>query len=185
MHAVATILLLCTANVCRSVMAQAMLSARLTARGVPAAATSAGTLDGGRRPPPEVVSVLAARGIDVAGHRSRTVTRADLDRADLVLGMTREHVRHAVVLDPAAWPRAFTLLELVGRGRRAGPRVPGEPLGDWLARAALGRDRGDLLGRDPADDVADPVGGPPAGYRAAADLLDRLTRELAELGWPG
>ena len=94
--------MLCTANVCRSVMAQAMLSARLAGRGVAVPVASAGLLGGGRPPPPEVVSVMAARGIDVAGHRSRVVTADDLAAADLILGLAREHVRHAAVLLPEA-----------------------------------------------------------------------------------
>jgi protein-tyrosine phosphatase len=177
------ILLLCTANVCRSVMAQAMLSARLTARGVTVPVASAGLLAGGW-PPAEVISVMADRGLDVAGHRSRVVTADDLAGADLIIGLAREHVRHAAVLRPDAWPRAFTLRELVRRGQQAGPRARGEPLGGWLARAADGRVRPDLLGHRPAEDVADPVGGPLRGYRATAELLDQLTRGLAELGWP-
>jgi protein-tyrosine phosphatase len=182
--AVTKILLLCRANVCRSVMAQAMLSARLAARGVAVPVASAGLLGGGRPPPPEVISVMAARGVDVAGHRSRIVTADDLAAADLVLGLSREHVRHAAVLLPAAWPRAFTIRELLRRGQQAGPRAPGEPLGDWLARAAGDRARRDLLGTSAADDVADPVGGPLRGYQATSDLLDRLTRDLVELWWP-
>jgi protein-tyrosine phosphatase len=185
MFAVSAILVLCTANVCRSVMARALLSARLAACGVTVPVVSAGLAGGGRPPPPEVISVLAARGIDVTGHRSRVVTADDLATADLILGLTREHVRHAAVLLPAAWPRAFTLRELARRGDQAGPRAPGEPLAGWLTRAADGRGRGDLLGSRPADDVADPVGGPPRGYRAAAGLLDQLTRDLVKLGWPG
>jgi protein-tyrosine phosphatase len=168
-------------------MAQAMLSARLAARGVTAGANStvvnsAGMLGDGRRPPPEVISVMAARGIDVACHRSRTVTATDLALADLVLGLTREHVRHATVLSPEAWPRAFTLRELLRRGRQAGARSPGEPFGDWLTRVAGDRGRRDQLGRSPADDVAAPAGGPLRGYQATAELLDRLTRDLVELG---
>jgi protein-tyrosine phosphatase len=181
---VTEILLLCTANACRSVMAQALLSARLAARGVTVPVASAGLLGGGRPPPPEVISVMAGRGIDVTGHRSRLVTVDDLTAADLILGLSREHVRHAAVLLPAAWPRAFTIRELLRRGQQAGPRAPGEPLGDWLARAAGDRARRDLLGASPADDVADPAGGPLRGYQATADLLDRLTRDLVELGWP-
>ena len=177
------ILLLCTANVCRSVMAQAMLSARLAARGVAVPVASAGLLGGGRPPPPEVVSVMAARGIDVAGHRSRIVTADDLAAADLILGLAREHVRHAAVLRPEAWPRAFTIRELLRRGRQAGARAPGEPLGHWLTRAADGRRRADLLGSHPADDVADPVGGPLRGYQATAVLLDRLTATSSS--WDG
>ena len=162
-------------------MAQAMLSARLAARGVMVSVNSAGMLSGGRRPPPEVISVMAAKGIDVTGHRSRTVTAADLAVADLILGLAREHVRHATVLLPEAWPRAFTIRELLRRGRQAGPRSPGEPFGDWLTRAAGDRGRRDLLGSSPADDVADPAGGPLRGYQATAELLDRLTCDLVEL----
>ncbi len=166
-------------------MAQAMLSARLTARAVPARVTSAGMLGGGRRPPPEVIAVLAARGLDVSGHRSRAVAADDLAAADLIIGLAREHVRQATVLLPRAWPRAFTLRELLRRGHAAGARAPGEPLDAWLARAARGRDREELLGLRPADDVADPAGGPLRGYQATATLLDQLTRDLVELGWPG
>jgi protein-tyrosine phosphatase len=165
-------------------MAQAMLSARLAARGVSVPVASAGLLAGDRRPPPEVISVMAARGIDVSGHRSRVVTASDLAAADLILGLTREHVRHAAVLLPAAWPRAFTLRELARRGRLAGRRAPGEPLGRWLATAADGRDRAGFLGRSPDDDVTDPVGGQLAAYQATAYLLDRLTRDVVDLGWP-
>jgi protein-tyrosine phosphatase len=165
-------------------MAQAMLSGRLAARGVPVSVASAGLLAGGRRPPAEVISVMAARGIDVTGHRSRTVTVDDLAAADLILGLAKEHVRHAAVLLPEAWPRAFTLRELTRRGRRAGPRAPAEPLGDWVARAARNRDRHDLLAAGHADDVTDPAGGALRGYRVSAGLLDRLTRDLVDLGWP-
>lgn len=178
------ILVLCTANVCRSVMAQALLSAQLAARGAPAAVSSAGMLAEGQPPPPEVCAVMATRGCDVTRHRSRLVAADDLARADLVLGMAREHVRHAAVLLPDIWPRAFTLRELVGRGREVGARVPGEQVSGWLARATGGRSRRDLLGSGAADDVADPVGGPMRGYEVTADLLDRLTGDLAALCWP-
>jgi protein-tyrosine phosphatase len=161
-------------------MAQALLSARLDARGVAVQVTSAGLLGSGRTPPPEVISVMATMGMDVTDHRSRTVTADDLATA----GLTREHVRHAAVLLPAAWPRTFTIRELLRRGRQAGARAPDEPLRHWLTRAADGRRRDDLLGSHLADDVADPAGGPLREYQATADILDRLTRDLVELGWP-
>ena len=178
------VLMLCTANVCRSVMAEALLSAQLAARGVPATVSSAGMLADGQPPPVEVLAVMSVRGCDVTPHRSRQVVREDLARADLVLGMAREHVRHAAVLLPDVWPRAFTLRELVSRGWEAGARVPGEQVGEWLTRVASGRSRRDLLGGGTAHDVTDPVGGPLRGYAATADLLDRLTGDLAALCWP-
>ena len=48
-------------------------------------------------------------------------------------------MRHAVVTAPAAWPRPFTLRELVRRGAVIGPQPPGESLAGWLARAHDGR----------------------------------------------
>ena len=181
MREMTAILLLCSANVCRSVMAEAMLSARLAGRTAPVSVTSVGLLPGGRPPPAEAVAVMAARGLDIAGHVSCRVTPADLTAADLVLGLAREHARYACVLRPECWPRTFTLSELLRRGRQAGARAPGEPLGDWLAGAGRDRRRHDLLGSDPGDDVPDPYGGPLAGYQATASLLDRLTSDLVAL----
>jgi protein-tyrosine phosphatase len=177
------VLLLCTANICRSAMAEPLLAARLAALGAPVPVHSAGIAAHGAPPAAEAAAALAARGHDISGHRSRTVAAADLAAADLVLGMTREHVRLAVVLAPGAWPRTFTLKELVRRGRRIGPRRPGEPLASWLARAGHGRDHQELLGSSAEDDVPDPYGGPARDYEATADLLDQLTGDLAGLCW--
>jgi protein-tyrosine phosphatase len=177
------VLVVCTANRCRSVMAGTLLARRLAAAGVAATVRSAGSLGQDQPAPPEVISAMARYGLDVSQHRSRLVTAADLGAADLVLAMAREHVRHAVVTDPATWSRAFTLKELVRRGRPAGPRMAGEPLADWLARVQVGRQRAALLGDSAADDVADPTGGPPQAYEVTAALLDQLTGDLAELGW--
>jgi protein-tyrosine phosphatase len=177
------VLMLCTANICRSAMALPLLSARLDALGAPGVVRSAGITGMDGPPPPGAVAALAARGHDITGHRGRTAQVADLDGADLVLGMAREHVRHVVAVAPEAWPRTFTLKELVRRGRLVGPRVPGEPLAAWLDRAGHGRDHRDLLGRSAEDDVADPYGGPAGQFELTAALLDQLTRELADLGW--
>lgn len=177
------VLVLCTANICRSAMTEPLLSARLAALGAPVPVHSAGISGISAPPPPEAVAALAARGHDISGHRGRTVQPGDLAAAELILGMTREHVRHVVVLAPAAWPRTFTLRELVRRGQQAGPRMPGEPLARWLDRAGHGRDHRDLLGSSAEDDIADPYGGPAQQYELTAALLDQLTRELADLGW--
>ena len=121
---------------------------------------------------------MASYGLEISGHRSHRVTVADLNGADLVLGMAREHVRHAVVTAPDTWPRAFTLKELVRRGDENGPAKPGEPLADWLARVHEGRKRAALLGDSANDDVADPMGGPAQAYADTAALLDDLMGRL-------
>jgi protein-tyrosine phosphatase len=179
----ASILVLCSANQCRSPMAAALLNRRLGALRIPVAVRSAGLLQEGAPPSPGAISALVPYGLEISGHRSHRVTVADLNGGDLVLGMTRDHVRHAVVTAPDTWPRAFTLKELVRRGEEIGARKPGERLPDWLARVHEGRERAALLGDSPVDDVADPMGGPPRGYADTAALLDELIGGLVGLCW--
>ncbi len=165
-------------------MAEALLGTRVAERGLPATVVSAGLLEGGHERPPEVTAVLEKRGIALADRLSRQLEQANLQGADLVLGMERAHVRYAVLLEPEAWSRSFTLKELVRRGSELGPRPPVESPGAWLARAHEGRDRPDMLGDSELDDVADPYGGPGSAYEAAASEIEDLVDRLVSLLWP-
>ena len=61
------------------------------------------------------------------------------DGADLVLTMTREHLRHVVAMDPSAWPRTFTLKEFVRRAQSVAPATAGAGgFPRWLDRAGDG-----------------------------------------------
>jgi protein-tyrosine-phosphatase len=107
-----------------------------------------------------------------------------LEGTDLALAMAREHLREAVLARPDIWPRAFTLKELVRRGEMIGPRAPGESVDAWLARAHSGRNRQDLLGASPDDDVEDPIGLSRSEYEKTADELSDLVDRLVDLLWP-
>ena len=130
------------------------------------------------------VDVLAARGLDMSSHRSRVLDRQLLEDTDLALAMSREHLREAVLALPDVWPRAFTLKELVRRGQMIGRRAPGESIDAWLARAHAGRDRAELLGSSPDDDVDDPIGLSRSEYAKTADELSDLVDRLVDLLWP-
>ena len=130
------------------------------------------------------IDVLAGRGLDMSGHRSRILDRELLEGTDLTLAMSREHLREAVLSLPDIWPRAFTLKELVRRGEMIGPRAPGESIDGWLARAHSGRNRTDLLGASPDDDVDDPIGLSRSAYEKTADELSDLVDRLVDLLWP-
>jgi protein-tyrosine phosphatase len=165
-------------------MAAALLRSSLAARGVEADVSSAGLFRGGVPASPGSVKAMARRGLDLDDHRSRTVTPDLLEGADLVIGMARLHVREAVLAVPDVWPRAFTLKDLVRRGAAAGPRPPQEAMADWLARLHEGRRRAELIGDDPVDDVADPVGGPDRLYLETATELEDLVGRLVDLAFP-
>ena len=166
-------------------MAEVLLRRHLADLGVDATVASAGLLEAGNPASAHGVDILRGRGLDLTTHRSRRMSRDILSSADLILGMAREHVREAVVLDPGLFPRTFTLKELVRRGEATGPRRPGEGLRDWLARVHQGRRSADLMGASREDDIADPIGGPRAAYERLATELDDLLDRLVALAFAG
>jgi len=164
-------------------MAEVLLRARLDALGVDAAVASAGELPGDVAASPGSVKAMAARGLDLDAHRSRCVTPDAIRDADLVLAMGRRHLRHAVSLVPEAFPRTFTVKELARRGAAIGPRRLDEPFEDWVAAVHDGRVASSLLGDDPRDDVADPIGGPQRLYDATAEEISDLVDQLVDLAF--
>ena len=162
-------------------MAEALLRDRLARRGVPAHVHSAGLLDDGVPASAHGVDVLRARNLDLADHRSRTLSPDLVEGTDLLLGMARVHVREAVVLRPQVWPKAFTLKELVRRGDEIGPRPPGQSVEEWLLKAHAGRTHAGLLGEDPADDIFDPIGASRSQYEKTAAEIEDLTDRLVAL----
>jgi protein-tyrosine phosphatase len=128
-----------------------------------------------------MVDLAAERGLDLRAHVGRRLDPDLVRGADLVLPLAREHLREVVVTCPEAFPRTFTPKELVRRAGAVGPRSPEEPLAAYLARLHEGRTAQALLRADPADDVADPIGGPFSGYARTATELDALTAAIAAL----
>ncbi len=179
-------LILCTANQCRSPMAEVLLRRHLADAGVPAAVSSAGLYEGGAPATDHGIAAMADRGLGLHEHRSRRVDLEMLQQADLVIGMAREHVREAAVLDGDALGRTFTLKELVQGAEAVGPRAPDEPLDGWLRRIAAAREPSALVGvgYDGDLDVADPIGRGRADYEVTADLLDELLGRVVAAAFP-
>jgi len=110
------ILVVCTANICRSPVVEAILRQRLAARGYSWQVTSAGTLAARGYPASQhSIDVLGARGIDIAGHRSHEVRTQDVEAADLVLCMERSHAEALRVENPAHRHRIHLLTAMVQR----------------------------------------------------------------------
>jgi protein-tyrosine phosphatase len=178
------VLFVCTANIVRSPVAATLLENRLRDRGVDAIVESAGVRESPSRLDDGAFRALNAYGVDLRSHRSRALNTEMCRLASLIVGLEREHVREAVLLDPSVWPRAFTLKEIVRRGEELGARQRGESIEDWITRAHGGRTQRDLLGADSSDDVADPYGGAPGDYEDAAEEIDDFVTRLTQLLWP-
>jgi protein-tyrosine phosphatase len=85
-----SILFVCHGNICRSPYAACYARARLGGRGPSVA--SAGFIGADRPSPPEAVAAAAARGVDLAPHRSQLLSPALVQGADLVIVMDAEQL---------------------------------------------------------------------------------------------
>jgi protein-tyrosine phosphatase len=184
------ILFVCTGNICRSPMGQAMLTSRFrTALADDAErlveVTSAGTYGlVGHAIEPDAVTVLGELGVHPDDFAARELVRDIVEEQDLVLTATREHRAASVSMLPRASRRIFTIREfarLVEAVDVAG--VEGaEPV--ERARAlidAAASQRGYVRAPSPADDdVADPYRRPVDAFRVAGQQIDAATELIAD-----
>jgi protein-tyrosine phosphatase len=112
------ILFVCTANVCRSPMAEGLMRQRVHELGLDDAISvaSAGVwaLEG-KPASANAVITLAHRGIDISQHIAHTLDIQDLERASIVLVMEEQHRRSIFYLAPTALRKVFLLTEMVGQ----------------------------------------------------------------------
>ena len=88
-----TVLFVCTANICRSPMAEAIFDALVSDAGMMHESHSAGTAALVGEPiAPHAREALEEVGVYADGHRARQVEATMLEEADLVLAMTPRHV---------------------------------------------------------------------------------------------
>ena len=106
----------------------------------------------------------SAAAMPIPDHRSRQATVQELDSADLVIALAREHVLWMRRVHPKAAPRTATL-------KRLARDLPndGSPLVDRLARMRLHE-----VEIAPDEDVLDPAGGD-------LDVFLDCAREIADL----
>jgi protein-tyrosine-phosphatase len=130
---------------------------------------------------PQTVAAARALGIDLSGHSATALEHDMVLWADLIIGLERRHVQDIVVHEPTAFPRAFTLKELVRRGEQVGARPAGAPVREWLIELHRGRKARDLLGVSSDDDVTDPTGSAAVDHHTTASEIDELAAAVLNL----
>jgi RpiB/LacA/LacB family sugar-phosphate isomerase len=106
-----TILFICTGNVCRSPMAEALFRHVVRGRGeFRVVSAGIGAVDG-QPPTPHSVRAMRELGVDISGQRSRMLTGDLVRAADIILGMTHGHVDTVALMYPKLAEKTFLLRE--------------------------------------------------------------------------
>jgi protein-tyrosine phosphatase len=155
------ICLICLGNICRSPMAEVVLTCELAAAGLADAARvdSAGTGDWhiGHQMDAHARAELGRRGYDGSAHRARQVKPSWLANRDLILAMDRHN-------------RA-DLRRMAARAGIGGDRIM--LFGEAGGLPGQGEAEGDGL------DVPDPYGGDSSDFGAVLDLIEAAARHIA------
>lgn len=177
------VLVVCTANRCRSPVAEVLLWRALVMHDVRAIVLSAGLLEGGRPVDETTRSVMAQRGVDLGSHRSEQVTVEELRDADLVLTMERRHARELILLAgpdvPVHTLRGFAPLA-------SGIDATADGI-EWLRAVHAARPRDAFVGDGRADEIDDPIGRPANAHRESIDQIAQACDEIASViaaHWP-
>ncbi len=178
------VLMVCTANHCRSPMAEQLLAHEAAVRFGPDGAwqvESAGT--DVRAPWPlhdHAHTVLAERLPDVAAHYSMDLMPAAITRSDLILTASRHHRSNVVSMVPAAIGRTFTMLQFARLCTQVAPIVAtdsGELGRQLITQAKLARSSLQPVPVE-LDDLADPMGGSLGDFRICADEVQAAIGEM-------
>jgi protein-tyrosine phosphatase len=176
-----SVLFVCTANQCRSPLAENLFRASLQRLGVDWQVSSAGVRACDGKPMHRHVStVLDEHDIPHQGWQSRRLTPAQIAATDLVLTAEVVHRQVAVTMHPAAVRYSFTLLQfarLLKLAAASGELTSAHDGPDLIRHAELARSR--PQSRDEhLIDLPDPIGESIDKFRETADRIEQALGQI-------
>ena len=132
---IASVLFVCTGNICRSPTAEGVFRAMVKQEGLAdrVVIDSAGTRDHqlGQRPDPRAMAAARRRGYELDKLRARLVEPEDFKRFDWILAMDRRHLEYLESMRPADYRGHLGLfLALVRDGNAGDADMPDPYYGD-------------------------------------------------------
>jgi protein-tyrosine phosphatase len=170
----ASVIFICTGNICRSPLAEKLLRRRLDERpNNQVRVSSAGlgaVLGAPMQPEPAAIAKSLGAGVE---HVARQISSHMVRSSTIALTMTRDQRSEVVQEFPFALKRTFTLLEFTRITRELpasvpGPDASGRSLFDAVMDAAQYRS---MIKLSSADDIEDP-------YRRSAETHERVGRQI-------
>lgn len=175
MSRAARVVVVCTGNAARSVMAGYFLGHLAECDGRPLELRTAGThaLEGqpmGMRTRDAMLGLGDLDHLPLSKHRSHQLTEEDVAWADLVVVMEADHLRYVRRVHPAGAPRTATMV-------RVAATLPSDdrPLPARIASLDLA-----AVDAEGEVEVPDPAGGDAATYDRCARALFALSTSLVE-----
>lgn len=135
------IVFVCSGNICRSPMAEALTRSMLEQRDLEAAVISAGTLNlVGRTPADHAVQALDEIDVELSGHASQGVNRNLMRHADYIVAMAPRHVAYLEENLPQMTSKIVRMWEYADPERRPRPEAIADPVGQDLDTFREARD---------------------------------------------
>jgi protein-tyrosine phosphatase len=109
------IMFICTGNICRSAMSEAMLKKMVKEQNKNIEIYSCGTYaDNGDVATNEAIQTMQRYNVDLTNHRATNITKSKIKEMDLILCATLNHKNMVIKMFPELAPKTFTMKEYAG-----------------------------------------------------------------------